>query len=174
MATPSDRLSPYYHILGVSSDATLEQLDQRYLELICIWAVPNHPGDDEFAQLQVRTIDNAYVQVLRHFMATHKDDSTKISLTHRQVEHGIDRMAVPLSQASAREDLWIHKHIPPRLDSQVKSVMPSRLMNINRPAPPSDPEKVLPPGFSIIKIKGDVLDAPDRAVIVRKWLRRVR
>lgn len=168
MAPPSDRLSPSYHVLGISSNATLEQLDQRYLELICIWAVPNHPGDDEFAQLQVRTIDNAYVQVLRHFMATHKDDSTKISLTHRQIEHAIDRMAVPLSKDSAREDLWIHKHIPPRFDWEVKSIKASRLTSINRPAPPSEPEKELPPGFSIIKIKGDVLDAPDRAVIVRK------
>ena len=108
-------LAPYYKILGVSTGATLEEVDQRYFELVCIWGVPSHSGDPEFANIQMRTIDHAYTEVLRHLMLARRRKRSHLArLTYKQVMTGQDRMTVPVSKETEREDLWIYRDTPPR------------------------------------------------------------
>ncbi|KAJ9614761.1 ADP-ribose 1''-phosphate phosphatase [Knufia peltigerae] len=133
-------------VLGLSSDATFEDLDKRYLELTSHWSSLGLV-DIEMAKPEQQKIDDAYKLLLPLFMEKFDDEPGLISedYTIKQVINGQDRIQFP---STNEDDLWMPQSSRPK---------------------PSDTEgsdgRNLS-SFFINEICGDIFDAPDRAVIV--------
>ena len=148
-----------YTALGLSSDASLEEVDDRYLELTSRWSAPDPPGGKEEGKRQQQLLDEAYKIILSNFIKlTERKESGTEGFTMKQVTNAQDRISI-----LGASDM--HQWFPPdtlRITSQ-KAKSYSGEMNH-----PTGDNTGMVPGFSIQEIQGDIIDAPDRAVIVRK------
>ncbi len=79
----------------------------------------------------------------------------KEEYTIRQVMNGQDRIQLP---STDENDLWVPP--PTSRSSSEESASP------RSDGADSDPGS--PPSFCVYEVRGDILDAPDRAVVVRR------
>ncbi|KAK5051575.1 hypothetical protein LTR84_003227 [Exophiala bonariae] len=136
------------YVLGLKGGESLTEVDARYFELISMWSGPRLPTDDGLteAQDQIRVIDAAYEGILPRLMQMDPNKDKVDECSMKNVETAQDRI-VPSSQD--QNTFWIHADVPPR------------------PLKPSEKEGLKRvPVFHINEIRGNLLDAPDGAVIV--------
>lgn len=147
----------FYAVLGLPADATLDDLDERYLQLTSHWSSPNAAKSKDEGVKKQKLVDEAYHLLLPRFIDMRKEipGQVKEEYTIRQVMNGQDRIQLP---STDENDLWL----PP----------PSSRSSSEGSAPPgsdgADSDPGSPPSFCIYEVKGDILDAPDRAVVVRR------
>lgn len=152
--SPADSADPLA-VLGLAEDASLQEMDEQYFELVQHWTIRSRQGIEE-ARHHLQMIDDAYKTLLSSFMSRPEEslDSFPRTYTMAQVTNAQDRIQLP---SNCDDDLWYAQGIEsarspsPLLDTHDKG------QNVGSA-----------PGFSIAEIVGDVFDAPDRAVIVRK------
>lgn len=108
---PTGSLAPYLRVLGLSGDEYLDEVDDRYFELVSIWGSPKHPGSQSLAQKQLEVIDEAYQAILPRLMDTFAISDTPHKYSMKNLETAHDRI-----QASSQDDnpFWIHADVPPR------------------------------------------------------------
>lgn len=153
----SDKYSEAYRILGMPPDATLEELDERYLQLTSYWNGPT-ATDRKKAQEQQERIDTAYHALFPRFIMSEDEvpGLTKETFTMKQIINNQDRIQVARTDD---EDFWI----PPDTWRS-----PSLESTSSDDSDTTSRDMGTAPGFSIHEVKGDIIDAPDRAVLVRK------
>lgn len=153
-------LSPYYAFLHLPLDASLEDLDTRYLELTLEFSsdFALEINTKEEVEEQQSLLDEAYGALLARFVRRgEKTGIVKEPLTMKQVEIGQDRMQIqPLTTLA---DHW---RPPPR---QFTLTFDSSSSGSDQ----DEGEVPAAPGFEVEEMEGDIFEAPDRAVIVRKW-----
>jgi hypothetical protein len=157
---PEDQ-TRFYGILGLPHDACLDALDERYLQLTLHLSGPDGPQDKEETRLQQELVDVAYDRLLARFFESEDKvlEPSQDSFTMKQVVNGQDRIQMP---SQNDDDLWMPPRAsrpPPDLSDAESNATVQGQSNGGGQAP----------GFSLEWIEGDILDAPDRAVIVRKW-----
>ncbi|EXJ87464.1 hypothetical protein A1O3_04424 [Capronia epimyces CBS 606.96] len=143
-----------YRLLGLSEGASLEELDERYLQLTLIQNGPHAPQNKEEAKQQHDLLDKAYNTILTRFLRGEEEvevpSSPQEDFTMKQITNAQDRIHMP---STSDEDLWISPEASRPSSSQTDSELPV-------------PRAANAPGFSLREIQGDILEAPDRAVIV--------
>jgi len=104
-------LSPYLRVLGLSGDEYLDEVDDRYFELVSTWAGPKHPGSQSFALKQLDMIDEAYQAILPRLIDTFAESDAVRTFSMKNLETAHDRI-----QASSQDGnrFWIHAEVPPR------------------------------------------------------------
>ncbi|KEF57015.1 uncharacterized protein A1O9_07205 [Exophiala aquamarina CBS 119918] len=151
-------LAPYLRVLGLSGDEYLDEVDDKYFELVSTWGGPKHPGSQKFARMQLDAIDEAYQAILPRLMDAFASSDAAHRYSMKNLETAHDRI-----QASSQDDnsFWIHADVPPR-DSPPHRLSPDHETSDNqRNDIPSDY-----PTFHVNEIRGDLLDAPDGATII--------
>ncbi|EXJ83673.1 hypothetical protein A1O1_07297 [Capronia coronata CBS 617.96] len=145
--------SRFYRILGLPHETSLDELDERYLQLTLHLSGPNGPDNKEEARLQQELVDQAYNALLARFLHTAKEirPPSDDSFTMKQVLVAQDRIQPP---SHNDDDLWIS---PESSRSSGCDSKARRKTVVDRGQAP---------GFSVQAIEGDIFDAPDRAVIV--------
>jgi hypothetical protein len=104
-------LAPHLQVLALSGDENLNEVDNRYLELVVTWSGPKHHGNDTFAQSQLRLIDEAYQAILPRLMDMGTTSDMVGGISMKNLEIAQDRI-----QPSSQDDnpFWIHPDVPPR------------------------------------------------------------
>lgn len=103
--------APHFQVLALSGDENLDEVDDRYLELVCIWSGPGHPSDDTLTHNQLRVIDEAYQAILPRLMDMDTPSDKGAGFSMKNLEIAQDRI-----QPSSQDDnaFWIHPDVPPR------------------------------------------------------------
>ncbi|KAJ9605967.1 ADP-ribose 1''-phosphate phosphatase [Cladophialophora chaetospira] len=153
----------YHKRLSLPEDATLEELDERYFEVVEYWTVQERAGVKD-AKRELQRIYEAYGVLLKRHMKEQdvKKNSNESNITMQQIVTGQDRF----TRSSMRDaDLWV----PPRPERARSLELQGGIdldgMDLDE-AQENDDNLGTVPGFSIREIDGDVKNAPDRAVIV--------
>ena len=156
----------YYRVLNIPKDASLHELDERYFECIEYWTSQDRQGDKS-AKLEIRLIDEAYGALLQKLMKVHIEvpPTKATTYTMQQIVNGQERINNP---STSDCEMWLppqeerssssgsddEMDVDAELDKQLRASLARKLGTA--------------PGFRIREIEGDIRDAPDRAVIVRK------
>ncbi|KIX07766.1 uncharacterized protein Z518_02420 [Rhinocladiella mackenziei CBS 650.93] len=147
--------SVFYSTLGLSDNASLTDVDARYLELTSFLSGPKNRGNQEDAKLEQEKVDKEYHTILSKLLMS------KEKIQERVTEHVTEPFT--MRQVINAED----RILMPNTDNKYWSIVRRLLETSDSQA--SDGRKVdwvKPPGFGILEIEGDIIDAPDRAVIV--------
>ncbi|KAK5266834.1 ADP-ribose 1''-phosphate phosphatase [Exophiala xenobiotica] len=146
----------FYAVLGLPADATLDDLDERYLQLTSHWNSPKTANSKDEGVKKQKLVDEAYHLLLPRFIEMRKEipGQVKEEYTIRQVMNGQDRIQLP---STDENDLWV----PPPPSSR-----PSSEGSESPGSDSADSDPGSPPSFCIYEVKGDILEVPDRAVIV--------
>jgi len=175
----------HYRTLRVPCGAPVDVVDQAYADLSETWNIKRHPGNEDFALKQLRLIDAAYQAILPQLM---KQSTEERPFTMKEVVCGQDRIipqkneeyryldhdlkSLPSTTESDEQDLRSSQ--PPWNRSDLPSPPPNAFVLPRDPSRESSGDD-LPkdnPGlgrFRIIERFGDLLEAPDRAIIVREY-----
>jgi hypothetical protein len=160
-----DYTKPYAR-LNLPGDVTLQELDERYFEVVEYWTVKDKAGAGE-AKSQLSLVDEAYYAVLQNLIQQEMEVPASPDpippYTMQQVVTGQERMTRPSIHDS---DMWM----PPREthaaspelddDEDIEAELKYGRLSLSG-------DLGTTPGFRIREIDGDINDAPDRAVIVR-------
>ena len=155
----------YYKLLDLPPDATIQELDERYFDIVEHWAVQERRGHED-AKQNLRLTDEAYGALLQKLIREQDRMSvpTDQTWTMQQVVNGQERIIKP---STSDDDQWLppprQRSPPPVFDEDIDMFRDMEL----EPRIPKDKDMGTAPGFFIREIEGDVKDAPDRAVIVR-------
>lgn len=135
-----------HQMLGLPFDVSLDELDERYLQLTLHFNGLDSPDDKDEAKKQGELVDEAYNTILADLIRGQGEaaGSSREEVTMKQVTNAQDRVHL---QRISDHDMWI----PPEASSAKLG-----------------PDRGEAPGFFMQEIEGDICDAPDRAVIVRK------
>ncbi|ETI19655.1 hypothetical protein G647_08667 [Cladophialophora carrionii CBS 160.54] len=154
----------YHGALSLPEDASLQELDETYFNAVEYWTVQGRRGAEN-AKRQLQLIDEAYGALFeRHLKDQEGMGYGKANYTMQQVVNGQERMTKP---SEGDEDLWI----PPRRARSASPEMEDgmeidEVQEYEKTEQPTVYQSDPAPGFVIREIKGDIKDAPDRAVIV--------
>ncbi|KAI1609390.1 hypothetical protein EDD37DRAFT_697621 [Exophiala viscosa] len=146
----------YYDYLQLPINATLEELDTRYLDLI-LDLTSKHAlvyATEEEVQEQLQYLDEAYAALLPIVPLGEDDiELVKEPLTMKEVQTARDRMEIP------RTTIADHWHPP------LPEISPSPTPSSSDSDYETD-ETVTEPGFEVEETEGNIFEVPDRAVIV--------
>ncbi|OAL33226.1 hypothetical protein AYO20_07543 [Fonsecaea nubica] len=153
----------YYRILGLPKDASLEELDARYFELIEYWTTKEGKKHNVESELELNFIDQTYKALLSKFLADGQELGQRGTRTYtmKDVSQGQDRI---VRSCLDDGDMWS----PPPEERSPSLELEDISDRLRRELSQQVLEKDLgiEPGFSISDLAGELHDAPDRAVIV--------
>jgi hypothetical protein len=152
----------YFRLLNVPYDVSLEELDQRYFELVESCTLQQLHGSKS-AKLDLDGVDEAYGAIMRTFLRTAAEPrvTPEKEYSMQQIVNGQERITKPSIVFS---DLW-GGPVPIRTADPRHQSMEEIEIDLDIPEEHGTPRV---PGLVIQQIDGDIKDAPDRAVIVRK------
>lgn len=143
--------SDFYTTLDLPRNASLKELDERYFELTEYYSMRKHHQGAEEVNVHLKVIDEAYNALLAKFIRENDgvEEPVKEIFTMKQIINGQDKIHM---QNVTDEDTWM----PPTAGR-------SPLDEFD-----GEQDRGIAPGFKIRGVLGDLMDAPDRAVLVRR------
>ncbi|KIX92709.1 uncharacterized protein Z520_11561 [Fonsecaea multimorphosa CBS 102226] len=156
-------LIKYFRILGLPNNASLEELDERYFELIEYWTMKGEKKSEKESKLGFHLIDEAYKALLAKFIkeGEERQYQTAREYTMKDILQGQDQITKSCIDNGPR---WFppHKERSPSLEFEDISD------RVKVGGAHEEQEDCLgtAPGFAIYNVVGELCHAPDRAVIV--------